>query len=94
MQILFTVDGAAVEFRRSWFTGRAELQVGKHVTLLQDPLDPSTHASWDLTRTWEHRVGERRVLIEVTRPRLFAGLRPMSYRVLVDDEVVATAHGY
>jgi hypothetical protein len=91
--IRFDVDGQPVEFRRSWFTGRAELRHMGEVILLQNPLNPETHVSLSLTRTWTHRIGNHEVLIEKTRPLLFSAFRASDYRILVDGAVVAQSRG-
>jgi hypothetical protein len=94
MQIEFTLDGAVAEFRRNWFTGRAELGIDGKVELLQNPLDPDTHVQLSLTRRWLRQYKGREVAIEAIRPLLLAGFRPHTYRVLVDGAVVAERHGY
>jgi hypothetical protein len=94
MQIEVMVAGAVVKFRRSSFTGRADLFVDGHKLPLQDPLDPATHLRLALTRTWRVNMGDNVLTIEKTRPLLMAGFRPHSYRVLVDGHVVAERRGY
>ena len=94
MLIQFDVDGEPLEFYRSWFTGRAELRVRGEVVPLQDALDPTTHFSLTLTRTWKHRLGEHEIVIEKLRPLVLAGFRPHEYRVIVDGTVLAQQRGY
>src|SRR5215475_8725174 len=94
MQIEFTLDGAVAEFRRNWFTGRAELRIDGNVELLQSPLDPGTHFQLSLTRRWVRQYKGRDVVIEVIRPLLVAGFRPQTYRVFVDGACVAERRGY
>ncbi|TAM55450.1 MAG: hypothetical protein EPN53_02895 [Acidobacteria bacterium] len=94
MRIEFTLGETPIEFRRDWFTGRAELLVGGHVVPLQSPFDPRTHFSFALTRIWRHRIAGHEVVIEKTRPRLVAGFRSQVYRVLVDGEVAAERDWY
>jgi len=94
MQIEFTLDGTVAEFRRNWFTGRAELRIDGKVELLQNPLDPGTHFRLSLTKSWLRQYKGHRVVIEAIRPLLLPGFRPHTYRVLVDGAVVAERHGY
>jgi len=42
---------------------------------LQSALDPRTHGSFKLLRSWERQVGPHLVRIEKRRPLLFAGFR-------------------
>ncbi len=94
MRIEFTVDTLQGEFRRNWFTGRAELSVAGATELLQDPLDLGTHYQVSLTKTWQRTWNGHDLVIEAVRPLLFAGFRPHSYRLLVDGKVVAEKRGY
>ena len=61
---------------------------------LQSPWNPATHASLKLTRIWEAAVPNHKVVVEKVRPLLFAGFRPHSYRIFVDDQLVAEKTGY
>jgi hypothetical protein len=94
MQIEFTLDGAVAEFRRNWFTGRAELRIDGKRELLQHPLGLGAHFQLSLTRRWVRQYKGREVVIEVIRPLLVAGFRPRTYRVFVDGAFVAERHGY
>ena len=94
MRIEFSIDGVRAEFRRNCFTGRAELVFDDHVIPIESPLNPRTHCSLKLKCEWRHRMGSHEVVIEKTRPRFMAGLRPQSYRVLVDEQVVEERVGY
>jgi hypothetical protein len=94
MRIQFEVDGALIEFHRSWFTGRAELIVNGEVVPLQSALDPATHVSLSLTKVWRRQIGKSEVVIETVQPLILAGLRPHTFRVLINDSVVAEQTGY
>jgi hypothetical protein len=94
MRIQFEVDGALIEFRRSWFTGRAELLVQGEVVPLQSALDPATHVSLSLTKVWRRQIGNSEVVIEKVRPLVLPGLRPHTFRVLVNDQVLAKQTGF
>jgi len=94
MRIAIEVGGQPVEFQRNWFTGATSLRVAGARQQLQDPLDPSTHFALSLVQRWQCRVAEHAVVIEKQRPRLFAGFRPQTFRILVDGQVVAERSGY
>jgi len=50
-----------------------------------------------LVEKWSFEVGiyeKHTVRVEKERPRLLAGLRPQTYRVFVDDELVEEHKGY
>jgi hypothetical protein len=94
MRITIDIDGQPVEFQRNWFTGSTTLRVAGAEQQLQDPLDPSTHFALRLTQRWQCRVASHAVVIEKQRPRMFAGFRPQTYRILVDGKLVAEQTGY
>jgi hypothetical protein len=94
MLLCFEVAGEPVEFHRNWFTGRSELRVRDTVFPLQSPWDLTTHFNMSLTKVWKQRLGNHDVVIEHVRPLLFAGVRPHTYRVLVDGTAVAEQRGY
>ena len=94
MRIAFDVAGTPVEFRRNAFWGSAELRVGGAAIRLQHAADPTTHFELSLTKVWRHRVGDHEVVVEKVRPLLLAGLRPQTYRVKVDGQMVAERVGY
>jgi hypothetical protein len=94
MQITIDLDGQPLVFRRSWFTGTASLQVGGVEHKIQSALDPGTHFSFDLVQRWQCQVASHAVVIEKERPRMFAGFRPQTFRILIDGKLVAEQHGY
>jgi hypothetical protein len=94
MKLEFKVGDATAQFNRNWFTGKATLRVRETEAALQHMLDPSTHFSVSLTKQWRVTVEGHSVVIEKTRPVLFAGFRPQAFRVLVDGKQVAEATGY
>ncbi len=93
MQMAFDVDGTPAEFRRSAWTGRAELQVGDDVVCLQSPYRLSTHFDFRTSTEWRERVGEHQVEIVKVRPRVFGGFRPSTVTISVDDAVIVSAEG-
>ena len=94
MTIQQTVAGRQVVFTRNWFSGLMTLSVDGAECTLQSPLNFGTHFSLNLKDAWLTHVGECALLIERIRPLWFAGLRPQTYRLLVDGELVAERHGY
>ena len=94
MTIELTIAGRHVIFTRDWFTGSAKLSVDGLEVILQNPLNPATHFSLTLKESWVAYVGERVLLIEKTRPLIFAGFRPQTYRLFVDGAIVTERRGY
>ena len=94
MRITIDLDGAPLEFTRNSFTGSTKLRFAGIERRLQDPLDPATHFSLELVQRWECRIAQHVVVIEKQRPRLLAGFRPQTYRVLVDGKLVAEQRGF
>ncbi len=92
-QFEFVVDGKRVAYRREGMTGHAKLLTPDGEVTLNHPLNPLTHFSIRLTRTSTCRVYDSEVVIEKTRPLLFAGFRPSKYRAFVNGELVAEHEG-
>ena len=93
MQIAFSLNGVQVEFYRDQLTGRAELRMPNEVVSLQSPLNPATHFTLKLTKTWRQSIAGSEVVIEKVRPLLLAGLRPSKYRIFVDGQLAAEDEG-
>jgi hypothetical protein len=53
-----------------------------------------THFTLSMKDQWVALAGDRDVMVEKIRPLFFAGLRPQTYRMLVDGELVAERRGY
>ncbi len=94
LRIHFNVGATAFEFRRHWFTGRAELLIDGNTVVLQDPWNLGTHVSVTLKRSWRYQTGEHEVVIQKVRPLILAAFRPHAYNVLVDGQSVAERTGY
>jgi hypothetical protein len=94
MQLTFNIDGTPAVLNRNWFTGRFSLDVDGKTTTIQNPWNPLTHFSLKLTKTWHVEALGHQVVVEKTRPWLFAGLRQQTYRVQVDGELAAEQTGY
>jgi hypothetical protein len=94
MKLAFDVGGIAVEFSRSWFSGRVTLTADGERQVLQSPLDPFTHFSMQAQRQWQCTVNGRQIVIEKQRPVLLAGFRPQTYRIFVDGNLVVERTGF
>ena len=94
MQLTFSIDGKKAVLKRSSMTGRISLDINGVTTTIQSPWNPATHISFQLTKSWTIDALGHHVFIEKTRPLLFSGLRPHTYRIKVDGELVAEQTGY
>ena len=93
MEIDFSIGNVPAKLHRGWFFGGMKLVTPAESIWLQHPLQPSTHFSFRLDRSWHRTISGHQVRVEKTRPLLVAGIRPQSYRVFVDGELVADVHG-
>lgn len=94
MRIETEIGGSRVEFTRDWFTGHVTLVVDGAATTLANPLNPATHVSLSLTRTYRVPINGRELVIEEAGPFPFPGLRPHDFRLLVDGEVLIERRGF
>jgi hypothetical protein len=63
----------------------------------RSPLSPSTHFSFTRKRRNEFVVGtveKHQVVIEQERPLIIAGVRPQTYRVFVNGQLIHEQSGY
>jgi hypothetical protein len=93
MDIRFMAGTTPVTLSRHWFTGAMLLQSATEKVWVQHPLHPGTHFSFSLVQSWLRHIAGHEVLVERTRPLLFAGFRPQRLRVLVDGVQVAEQEG-
>jgi len=94
MQLTFSIDGKPAVLNRHWFSGRLALDIGGKTTTIQSPWNPLNWFSTQLTQAWTIEALDHRVFIEKTRPFFLPALRPQTYRVKVDGELVAEQTGY
>ena len=94
MQLTFSVNGTPAVLNRSAFTGSTSLDIDGKTVSLASAWNPTTHFSLKRTKIWHVEALGRQVVIEKTRPWLFAGLRQQTYRVQVDGELIAEQTGY
>lgn len=83
-----------IDYTRNWFTGKESLLADGQVVASRTILSPSNYWSFPLTRRYEFSVGPHAVVFEKQRPLLIAGLRPHTYRILVDGRLVHEQSGY
>lgn len=93
MDIRFMAGTTPVTLSRHWFTGAMLLQSATEKIWVQHPWHPGTHFSFSLVQSWLRHIAGHEVLVERTRPLLFAGFRPQRLRVLVDGVQVAEQEG-
>jgi hypothetical protein len=94
VEFAFEVDGTPIKFSRNWFTGRCTLTTGTGDEILQSPWNPFTHFSVELARQWQFSVKGHDVVIEKVRPLLLAGVRPQTYRIFIDGNLVQEQKGF
>ena len=100
MKLIIELGGQCktrIVFSRNWFTGRVTLDVDGTTISAVSPWDMSTHIALRLTTEYHITIGDpepQRVVIVRRRPLLFAGFRPHSYRVYVDDALVQEQSGF
>ncbi|HEY1883421.1 MAG TPA: hypothetical protein VGG51_10325 [Candidatus Cybelea sp.] len=90
-------ERSRIELSRNWFTGAMQILVNGEQVARQSWLLPSTHFGFARKRRHEFGVGKvekHRVVIERERPLIIAGIRPHTYRVFVDGELIYEQSGY
>jgi hypothetical protein len=90
-------EKSRIEFYRNCITGAMQILVNGEQVAEQSWLSPSTHFSFTLKRRNAFEVGKvekHQVVIERERPLLVAGIRPHTYRVFVDGQLIHERSGY
>lgn len=90
-------EKSVVELSRNWFTGGMQILVDGEQAAQQSLLSLSTHFSFTRKRRFEFVTGKmekHQVVIEKERPLLFGGIRPHTYRVYVDGDLIHEQSGY
>jgi len=93
MDVQFSVGDLAAVFVWSSITGLAEIVMDDERVRLQSPTKLSTHFGVHRQRSWRRRIRGHEVEVIKERPWLFAGLRPHTFTVLVDGDIVASVTG-
>lgn len=94
MEIEFSIGGLPARLKRGWFLGGVKIETPNEVVWLQHPAQFGTHFSFQLEQAWDRSVGGHSVRVEKVRPLLMAGVRPQTFRIYVDGNLVAGASGY
>lgn len=90
-------ENSRIEFSRNWFTGAMQILVNGERVAQQSWLSPSTHFGFTRKRRQQFVVGKdekHQVVIEKERPLIIAGVRPQTYRVFVDGQLIHEQSGY
>ena len=90
-------DRHRIEYERNWFTGKERLLADGELVASRTILSPSNYVSFPLARRYEFTVGTTKphaVVFEKERPLLIAGIRPHTYRVFVDGQLIFQRRGY
>lgn len=88
MKATINVNDKTVDFKRNWFTGSFTYTIDGKKRNLASALNPFTHFSVTLSKTYEAKVGETTVTVIKTRPLLFAGFRPHNYKFFVNNGLI------
>jgi hypothetical protein len=86
-----------VRFKRNWFTGALKIMVDNKKVASKSPLNPATHFSLELQKSFEFQVGSSEVhavRLEQIRPLVGAGLSAHTYRVFIDEVLQSEHQGY
>lgn len=94
MDINFSIGNVSAKLERGWFWGGMKIVTPNETLWLQHPLNPLTHFSFRLKRSWSRTVEGQRVTVEKTRPLWIAGARPQRYKIFVGHALVAKSKGY
>ena len=90
-------EKSKIEFSRNWFTGAMQILVDGEQVAQQSWLAPFTHFGFTRKRRQQFVVGKdekHQVVIEKERPLIIAGVRPQTYRVFVDGQLIHEQSGY
>jgi len=88
MKTAINVDGKEIVFVRNWITGSFTYSIDGKKRNLASVLNPLTHYSIQLSRTYKAQVGETIVTIVKTRPLMFAGFRQNNYKFFIDNKLI------
>jgi hypothetical protein len=94
VRIQANIDGATIEFSRSWFTGRATLVVDGEPTTLASPYALKTQFNPSGRNRYVAAVRGRELVIEHRMHFPFPAFRPMDFRLLLDGELLTEQSGF
>jgi hypothetical protein len=90
-------ERSRIEVYRNWFTGTFHILADDKVVAQRRPLSLFTHFNVQMVRRYEFVVGHmerHNVVVTHERPIFVAGLRPQTYRVFVNGQLVHEQSGY
>lgn len=88
MTTTIEIKGKKIEFSRNWFTGSFTYTINGEKKILESVLNPFTHFSVNLSKTYEAKFEDISIIIVKTRPLLFAGFRAHKYDFFVNNELI------
>jgi len=83
--------------KRDSFTGDFYYLENGEKHQIKSPLDPTTHFSFKLKKTYEFEVGtseKYKIVIEHIRPIAFAGFRPQTFKIYANGKLLETYKGH
>ncbi len=86
-----------IEFYRNPWGGTMRITANGQTVTAKSSRDLSIHFNFEYVKRYEVTVGKQekhQFAIEHERPRLLGGLRPHTYRVYVDEQLVEEHHGF
>jgi hypothetical protein len=94
VRIQANIDGSAIEFSRTWLTARATLVVDGVPTTLASPYALKTQINLSGQNRYVATVRGHELVIEHRMYFPFPAFRPMTYRLLVDGELLVEQSGF
>lgn len=88
MKTSLEINNQNIDFERNWFTGSFTYTTNGITKTLQSALDPLTHFSVNLSRTYKVQIEDTIIKVIKTRPLLLAGLRAHSYQFYINDKLI------
>ena len=86
-----------IDYGRNWLFGTEKLFADGQLIRSSSVLSPSDCVNFPLRRRYEFTLGTTapmKIVFEREQPSFLAAIRPHTYRVFVDDQLVYEAKGY
>lgn len=83
--------------QRNWITGSLFYLENGDMKSLKSTVNASASLTMTLKKTFEFVVGtneKHKIRLERTRPLIFGGIRPHSYELFVNDELIQSYKGF
>ena len=94
MRIQATIENSTIEFSRVWFTGRATLVVDGSPTTLASPYELNTVINLRGQNRYVAIINGHELVIEHRMYFPFPAFRPMTFRLLLDGELLTEKSGF